>query len=122
MPYDPTTPAGQVRLLVNDTQEPPKQIFNDVEILAFLTLESGHVKLAAAQAIDTIADDEALTSKVIKDHDLSTDGAAVAKALHDRATLLRRQWESDVAGAEGSLVWWFPDSADPIDITVVGWL
>lgn len=95
MPYDPTTPTGQVRLLINDTQEPPAQVFTDPEITAFLLLEDSNVKRAAAQAVDTIADDEALTSKVIKDHDLATDGAAVADALRKRAAVLRAQADRD---------------------------
>jgi hypothetical protein len=89
MPYDPATPAGQVRLLINDTSS--DQVFTDPDIDGFLALEGGNVKLAAAQAIDVIADDEALTSKVIKDHDLATDGAKVADTLRKRATALRDQ-------------------------------
>jgi hypothetical protein len=95
MVYDPTTPVGQVRLLINDTQDPPNQVFTTPEITGFLTLEGNNVKRAAAQAIDTIADDEALTSKVIKDHDLSTDGAKVADALRKRAAALRDQADTD---------------------------
>lgn len=95
MAYDPTTSIGQVRLLCSDTQLPPAQVFTDAEITAFLALEGDNVKRAAAQAIDTIADDEALTSKVIKDHDLATDGAKVADSLRVRATALRAQADRD---------------------------
>jgi hypothetical protein len=58
---------------------------------AFLDLEGGNVKLAAAQAIDTNADNEALASKVLRTQDLSTDGAKVADALRKRAAALREQ-------------------------------
>ena len=74
--YDPTSPAGQVRLLANDTN-PADYLFTDAEITAFLTLDGQNVKRAAAQAIDTIADNEALVAKVITDHDLTMDGAQV---------------------------------------------
>ena len=89
MPYDVTTPTGQVRLLINDTSSSP--VFEDPEIAAFLTLEGDSVKLAAATALDTIADDEALTAKVISAEGLSTNGAAVAAVLHARAKTLREQ-------------------------------
>lgn len=89
MTYDPTTPAGQVRLLINDTTSDPA--FSDDDIAAFLALEGDNVKMAAAQAIDVIADDEALTSKVITSQDVGTDGAKVADALRKRAAALREQ-------------------------------
>jgi len=79
-----------VRILLNDVDE-PTMVFSDEEINLFLTLEGGHVKLAAAQAIDTNADNEVLASKVLKTQDLSTDGTKVADALHKRAQALRDQ-------------------------------
>lgn len=97
MPNDVTTPIGRVRLLVNDTTDSP--VFSDAEIAAFLELEGANVKLAAAQALDTIADDEALTSKVIRSQDLATDGAAVAEGLRQRAQQLR----SDARGSSTAL-------------------
>ncbi|WP_248582596.1 hypothetical protein [Nocardioides sp. InS609-2] len=89
MAIDYTTPAGQVRLLINDTQA--DQVFGDDEITAYLALESGSVKRAAAQALDTIADDEALTSKAIRTQDLATDGPKTADSLRKRAAALRAQ-------------------------------
>lgn len=88
--YNFDTTAAQVRLLINDTNE-DSYVFADEEIAAFLALEGDSVKLAAAQALETIADDEALTSKVIRTQDLSTDGAAVAAGLRERAQRLREQ-------------------------------
>jgi hypothetical protein len=90
--YDVTSPVGQVRLLLNDTDPGPgKQVFTDAELQAFLALEDGSVKLAAAQAIDTNADNEVLASKVITTRDGSVNGASVAQALHARAAQLRAQ-------------------------------
>jgi hypothetical protein len=58
---------------------------------AFLALEGDVVKLAAAQAIDVNADDEALTSKVIRTQDLTTDGAKLADSMRKHAAALREQ-------------------------------
>lgn len=84
------SPVNMVRLLIADTN-PASEVFTDTEITAFLTLENGDVKLAAAQALDTIADDEALTSKAVRTQDLSTDGTKVADSLRRRAAALRAQ-------------------------------
>lgn len=109
MPWDSsidyTTNTGRVRLLINDTDIDP--VFSDEEIGVFLALEGDSVKLAAAQALDTIADDEALTSKVIRSQDLSTNGPSVAAGLRARAKDLRTQSGSGSALAPiGS----FPDA------------
>lgn len=89
----PETDVADVRLLINAPGT--GAVFTDDEINAFLRLEGGVVKLAAAQAIDTIADNEALVSKVIKDGQLSTDGAKVADSLRKRAAALRTQHYDD---------------------------
>lgn len=93
MVYDPSTAAGQVRLLINDTGAAP--VFTDGEIDAFLTLGGGtalgQVMRAAAQALDTLASNEALLSKVIRTQDLATDGAKVGAELRARAVTLREQ-------------------------------
>lgn len=79
-----------VRLLINDV-DADHIVFDDFEIDAFLTLAGGAVLLAAAQALDTIADDEAIASKVIRTQDLQTDGAKTADSLRKRAQALRDQ-------------------------------
>lgn len=99
--YDLTTDLGKVRLLVNDVDQ-ANAVFTDDEINAFLALESGNVKRAAAQGIDTIADNEALVLKVITDHQLSTNGAATAAALRVRAQELRDQALIDEEAGDGS--------------------
>lgn len=95
---DPT-PDQLVRFLVNDPQlDDGTPVFSDEEISGYLAIERGNVKRAAAQAIDTLADNEALASKVIRDADgKSTDGAKVADALRKRATALRAQADADDA-------------------------
>lgn len=88
-----------VRLLLNDV-EPFTYVFEDEDIDRFLILEGGSVKRAAAQAIDTNADNEALASKVLTSKDLSTDGAKLADALHKRADALRAQADREDELAE----------------------
>jgi len=97
MTYDVNTPGGQVRLLINDV-DPDDEVFADDEIAVFLLLEGGAVKLAAAQAIDTNADNEALASKVLRSQDVATDGAKLADALHKRAQALRDQHYQELEG------------------------
>ncbi len=84
-----------VRLLLNDVDE-TTSVFQDEEIEVFLGLEGGVVKLAAAQAIDTNADNELLASKVLRTQDLQTDGAKVADSLRARAQKLRDQHEASL--------------------------
>lgn len=93
MTIDYATAVGQVRLLINDTKA--DEVFSTEELDAFLDLEGGSVKRAAAQALDVIADDEALTSKAIRTQDLNTDGPKVADSLRKRAATLRAQADAD---------------------------
>lgn len=95
------TDLGMVRLLIPDT-DPTTQILDDTQITAFLTLEGG-VKRAAASALETIASNEALVSKVLKDGDLATDGAKLSAELRARAKELRRQADEDDLATAGNL-------------------
>jgi predicted homoserine dehydrogenase-like protein len=111
MTYSLSTDIGKVRLLISDTDE-TDEIFEDEEIQSFLDME-GSVKLAAAQALDTIADNEALASKVLTSSDVSVDGAKLADSLRKRAIELRSQSDSPTSGFEivdfeyepGLIVW-----------------
>ncbi|WKN47145.1 hypothetical protein [Nocardioides sp. Arc9.136] len=98
--YDPATPEGLVRLLLNDVDE-DTAVFTDVEIAAFLTLEGGSVKRAAAQAIDVNATDQALASKVLKTASVVTDGAKLADAMRKHAAALRDQADREDDAADG---------------------
>lgn len=86
--YDLSTDIGKVRLIISDTVQ-AKAIFTDEEINAFLSMNESNVKLAAAGALDTMASSQAMILKVIRLLDLSTDGAAVARALREHANQLR---------------------------------
>lgn len=86
----PTDEQADVRLLIADTTS-TNRLFSTAQIAQFLRLNSNNVRRAAAQALDVLASNEALVSKVIKTQDLSTDGAKVADALRKQAAELRRQ-------------------------------
>ena len=104
-----STSTDQVRLLIADT-DLDTQLFTTLQIQAFLDLNADAVRLAAADALDTIATSELLVSKVIKTQDLATDGAKVAAELRARAKQLRDQVAATAtAAADG----FFFDSVDP---------
>lgn len=88
--YDVSTDLGKVRLLSFDT-DTTNPLYQDEEHTAFLDLNAGNVRLAAAQAIDTIAANEAYVQKMIKMLDLMTNGPQTAMALRGAADELRRQ-------------------------------
>lgn len=64
-------------------------LLSDEDILAFLELNDGNVRRAAADALDTIASSESLIQKRITILDLKTEGDAVAKSLREHAKRLR---------------------------------
>lgn len=103
MPIDYTTDAGRVRLLIPDTDEDTGLLFTDEQITAFLALEGSVVKRAAAAALEVVASNEAMVSKVIRTQDLTTDGAKVSDALMKRAAELRRQANEDDEDTAGGL-------------------
>ena len=103
--YDPTTDLGRVRLLIPDTVS-TDAYFEDAEITAFLSLNDGDVRLAAAQALDTLASSNALILKVITQNGVSTNGAAVATALRAQAAELRRQAEAGGLGDDAEDATW----------------
>ena len=80
-----------VRLLVPDNQGEQHAIFEDEEIEAFLDLEANNVYFAAAQALDTIANDINLTYKSIETMDVVVDAVSAAKEFRYRAAILRSQ-------------------------------
>lgn len=88
--FDPTTDIGKVRLLITDTVE-ANEMFSDASIQAFLDIEDGDVRLAAADAMDTIASTQALLLKAVTLGPIKTDGPNLAKALREHANTLRAQ-------------------------------
>lgn len=102
-PVDYTSPIGQVRNLTNDTiqyDDPADYLFSDARIESFLALNKDNVRLAAADVLDAIADNEILVAKKIRTEDLQTDGPAVGKELRAHADSLRAQAREEAANAD----------------------
>ena len=101
---DYTSPIGRVRVLIpdlrkledlRDLRNEPRYLFTDDEILAFLAVNDGNVKRAAADACDAIGMDKALQLLVLKTDDKQTDGAKLLDAIVKRAKALREQARED---------------------------
>lgn len=101
---DYTSPIGQVRVLIpdlrkledlRDLRNEPRYLFTDDEILAFLAINNGNVKLAAADACDAVGMDKALQLLVLKTDDKQTDGAKLLDAIVKRAKTLRERAKED---------------------------
>lgn len=101
---DYTSSVGQVRVLIpdlrkledlRDLRNEPRYLFTDDEILAFLAINNGNVKRAAADACDAIGMDKALQLLVLKTDDKQTDGAKLLDAIVKRAKTLREQAKDD---------------------------
>lgn len=97
--FDLSTDTGKIRLLIPDTNA-ASAFFTDADVTAFLQMEGGRVKRAAALALETMASSEAYTQKAIRLLDLSTDGPKVAAELRARAAQLREQDAADVLAAD----------------------
>lgn len=63
--------------------------FTDADLQTYLDIESGDPRLAAADALDAIASSAAMLQGRITMLDITLDGTAVAKALHETAMGLR---------------------------------
>jgi hypothetical protein len=80
MTTDPTTPIGKVRLLIADT-DPANFSFEDAEVQAFLDMEDGNLRLAAATAVVSITTDRAKLAKVVQLGRYQTQLQAVSDLL-----------------------------------------
>lgn len=102
-PFVATTPVGQVRVLLGDTD--PVQVgvgdtgtyvlFSDTELEAMVLIFNGNVKRAGAQAIRSTAVAKAITLGKWRTDDLSVDYAAVAEAMRKAAENLDNAADSD---------------------------
>jgi hypothetical protein len=123
---DTATAIGMIRLLISDVNV-ADPVFTDAEVGAFYLFEGSNVRLGAAQALDTLASNEALVSKVITTLDLQTDGAKVAAELRARAKTLRdtaADYTADGTLFAMDIVEWRPDRWWPreqTEIDVSGW-
>lgn len=104
MPVAFNTNVGRVRLLIPDIEErsdprdlrlPPSYLFTDEQIQAFLDINNGNIKRAAADAKNTIATVQALLLKVLSTDDKSTDGAKLGAELRAQAKRLTDEADAD---------------------------
>lgn len=102
--YDAAAGADKdkVRLLIPDT-DIDDAVFDDDEVALFLKLESDSIRRAAAMALETAASNEALTLKVMKSLDRTTDGAKTSDALLARAKRLRDLADEEDINTDGGL-------------------
>jgi len=98
---DPETDIGAVRMIIQDLNI-EQALFTDAGITRLLSLNGDDIRLASAAALDIMASSQAMILKVIRLLDISTDGAAVARALREHASQLRKDVEIAEAG-EGEL-------------------
>jgi len=108
MPFttDISTYIGLVRLRIFD-RDIANPVFQDEDITSvYNTLERQSIKRTAAFFLETIATQEALILKVIKNLQLTTDGAKLADSLMKQAADLRSQADiEDSFGNDGAFDW-----------------
>lgn len=114
-PVDPASPVGQVRILIGDTVlESGEYIFSDAILGGYLTINAENVKYAAADALDTLATNEAYISKKIRTESIQTDGASVANAIRLHATALRTRARQEVEDLDSAGSIEIVDFQDPL--------
>jgi len=91
--YDITTDRGKVRLIINDTASPIGCIFSDLEIDTFLSMHSGSINLAAAEALGAWAAKYAL----LPDSEHIGDYAYTQKTIANMNKLKNELEEKDVS-------------------------
>lgn len=97
--YDPTTSRGLVRLLGLDFEE-ANAVFADADIDAFLSVNNGNVRLAAAQTLDAQAARTSIVQGATTFAGVSMNGHFVAQMLQSLAAELRRQVYDGEDGAD----------------------
>lgn len=110
--YDPTTTLGQVRLLAVDFDS-ANATFQDADIQAFLNLNGQNIRLAAAQAVDTIAALAAAVQGRTRFAGIQLDGSVVAERMSALAGELRRQVYAGEDGSDSSPIDWAEWVVDP---------
>lgn len=118
------TLVGKLRLLTSDSvlrKDPanraaePSYYYEDDQLEAFLDIEGGNLKLAAADVLMSFASNEAMVSKKIRTETLQTDGPAVAAELRLQAQAFRLEGnaaQDNLDADEGAF--FTVDFADPI--------
>ena len=114
-----------VRVLIADPIPWPRgdPLLSDDALAALLTLNGDDARLAAADALETIAVSEVLVSKKIRTQDLTTDGPAVSAELRALAKRLRDAAQAAAGLADAfdgfDLVDTVPSGCGPLDPELV---
>lgn len=87
---------SMVRLLIPDTN-PEGVLFQDAELDAFLALENGDVRYAAAAALEAIARNQSLLLRSINMLDIQVNPQAQSAELYEGAKRLRCLSDEDAA-------------------------
>lgn len=96
--YDTTTSIGRARLLGSDT-DTSYPVFTDEQVQAFLDMESGNVRRAAASMLEVMAANQAFIMKKIETLDLKLDGPALAAEFRALAKQYRETAETGAGAA-----------------------
>lgn len=104
-PPDFTSPIGQLRALISQTEQykdplnpdaAADYLMSDKQLQSYIAINHDKLYAAAADALTAIAVNENLISKKIRTEDLQTDGPAVANSLLAAAKVFRdRQADED---------------------------
>lgn len=115
-PPDFSTPTGQTRALLGDTDAINVVAgvgeyvwYGDDALGGLLTVYGGNVRRAAAQALRTVASSQALLLKKWSSDDLSVDGPAIAEALRKLAKDLDDQADTEEANVDIFEISHFPN-------------
>lgn len=92
--YDPTTDIGRVRRTLPQEKSVATYTLSDEEIQSYLD-DMGAWQLAAAQALEDLASDQAYVLKITTNSaiGISVNAVAVSSELRARAEALRKQYE-----------------------------
>jgi hypothetical protein len=110
-PLDATSPVGQLRLLISDSQlrtdpmnptAPGEYYFSDDFLGGFISMNGGYLKLAAADALMALATNASLVDGKIRKENLQTDGPAVTNALRLQASDFRAEGKLDREEADAA--------------------
>ena len=101
---DPTTPTGRVHCLINDV-DPSNPLFTDTIINAFLSLWSGDVFLAAAQAMTALASSTALLARMKMAGNYKEDLCGMANECREAAKMFTDMANNVPAEAQAEVFW-----------------
>lgn len=111
---DTSNYIGLVRLRIFDNVDSDALFQDEVITNVFNALERQNIKRTSAFFLETIATRQALIQKVIKNLNLSTDGAKLATELRTQAKDLRDQADIEDTFTNGNTGWdWAEQIFDP---------